>query len=74
MPTGQTHQRIHGSRWAVWYASHTKAVNKYTRNGILRVFYNINGEDCHVTSIVKWMANGPLTIEAMSPKLLVSLL
>ena len=59
MPTGQTRQRVHGSRWAVWYASHTKAVNKYTRNGTL---------------IVKWMTNGPLTIEAMSPKLLVSLL
>ena len=70
MPTGQTRQRVHGSRWAVWYASHTKAVNKYTRNSV----YFINGEDCHVTSIVKWMANRPLTIEAMSPKLLVSLL
>ena len=31
-------------------------------------------EDCHVTSIVKWLANGRLTIEAMSPKLVVSLL
>ena len=30
--------------------------------------------DCHVTSIVKWLANGQLTIEAMSPKLVVSLL
>ena len=29
---------------------------------------SINGEDCHVTSIVKWLANGRLTIEAMSPK------
>ena len=29
---------------------------------------------CHVTSIVKWLANGRLTIEAMSPKLVVSLL
>ena len=84
MPTGQTRlnsnkclpvkpaQRVHGSRWAMWYASHTEAVNKYSRNGILRVFYN--GEDCHVTSIVKWLANGRLTIEAMSPKLVVSLL
>ena len=23
--------------------------------------YFINGEDCHVTSIVKWLANGQLT-------------
>ena len=51
----------------MWCASHTKAVNKFS-------VYFINGEDCLVTSIVKWMANGPLTIEAMSPKLLVSLL
>ena len=71
MPTGQTCQCVHGNRWAVWYASHTKAVNKYTRNGTV---YFINGEDCHVMLIVKWMANEPLTIEAMSPKLLVSLL
>ena len=34
--------------------------------------YFINGEDCRVTSIVKWLANGRLTIEAMSPKLVVS--
>ena len=27
-----------------------------------------------MTSIVKWLANGRLTIEAMSPKLVVSLL
>ena len=36
--------------------------------------YFINGEDCHVTLIVKWLANGRLTVEAMSPKLVVSLL
>ena len=27
-----------------------------------------------MTSIVKWLANGRLTLEAMSPKLVVSLL
>ena len=43
MPTGQTRSACIG--WALWYASHTQAVNKYTGNGILRVFYSSNGED-----------------------------
>ena len=74
MPTGQTRpactRESMGGVVCKPYKS-CKQVHEERNSPCISV---INGEDCHVTSIVKWLANGRLTIEAMSPKLVVSLL
>ena len=75
MPTGQTCPACTRESMGGMVCKPYKSCKQVslTRGTEFSVYF-INGEDCHVTSIVKWLANGRLTIEAMSPKFVVSLL
>ena len=75
MPTGQTRPACtRESMGGVVCKPYKSCKQVHEERNSPCILLMINGEDCHVTSIVKWLANGRLTIEAMSPKLVVSLL
>ena len=69
MPTGQTRPACTRESMGGVVCKPYKSCKQVHEERNSPCSYFINGEDCHVTSIVKWLANGRLTIEPMSPKL-----